>query len=105
VVLLLVALSVLLLPFLEVEAVDARETRYAPRIFGAFAEALRSSAWLPALLALGFTTGFWHYWLDRAVYRFSDARVRDAARGLLAAPPRPPLPAPRAAERLVDVVS
>jgi hypothetical protein len=40
---------------------------------------------LPALLALGFATGFMHYWLDRAVYRFSDPAVRIAARGLLEA--------------------
>jgi hypothetical protein len=55
-------------------------------IFGAFAAALRASAWVPALVALGFTTGFWHYWLDRAVYRFSSPGVRDAAVGLLAPP-------------------
>ena len=36
-----------------------------------------------SLLALGFTTGFLHYWLDRAVYRLSRPAVRNAARGLL----------------------
>ena len=36
-----------------------------------------------ALVALGFTTGFLHYWLDRAVYRLSQPAVRNAARGLL----------------------
>ena len=46
-------------------------------------------AWLtqadlvPWLVALGFTTGFVHYLLDRAVYRLSDPAVREAARGLL----------------------
>ena len=83
---LLVATSVLLLPFLEVEAVGADGAHYAERIFGAFAVALRTSVWTPALVALGFTTGFWHYWLDRAVYRFSDARVRAAACGLFREP-------------------
>jgi hypothetical protein len=84
VLLLLATFSVLLLPFLEIEAVDVSGPRYAERVFGGFATALRDSAWVPALVALGFTTAFWHYWLDRAVYRFSDARVRSAARGLLA---------------------
>jgi hypothetical protein len=37
------------------------------------------------LVALGFATGFLHYWLDRAVYRLSDPAVRIAARGLLEA--------------------
>jgi hypothetical protein len=81
------ALSVLLLPFFEVEANRAGGTYYGDRIFGAFAEQLRSSAWVPALLAIGFATGFVHYLLDRNVYRMSDPRVRSAARGLLA-PPR-----------------
>ncbi len=83
-VLALAALSVLLLPLMEVEAVDDAGPFYAERIFGAFAAALRTSSWVPALVALGFTTGFWHYWLDRAVFRFSDPRVTGAARGLVA---------------------
>ena len=77
------ALSVLLLPAMEVEAVAAEGVYYGDRIFGAFAEALRESDWVPALLALGFTTGFLHYWLDRACYRLSRPAVRSAARGLL----------------------
>ena len=48
-----------------------------------FAAALRESAWVPALVALGFATGFTHYLLDRGVYRLSDPQVRAAARGLL----------------------
>ena len=38
---------------------------------------------VPWLVALGFTTGFVHYLLDRAVYRMSDPAVRKAAKGLL----------------------
>ncbi len=75
-------LSVLLLPAMEVEAVGTQGTYYGDRIFGAFAVALRTSDWVPALLAFGFTTGFLHYWLDRAVYRLSHPAVRAAARGL-----------------------
>jgi len=77
------ALSVLLLPIMEVEAVGSDGTYYGDRIFGMLAVELRESQWVPALLALGFTTGFMHYWLDRAVYRMSRPAVRIAARGLL----------------------
>lgn len=76
-------LSVLLLPVMEVEAIASDGTYYGDRIFGMLAVELRESQWVPALLALGFTTGFMHYWLDRAVYRLSRPAVRLAARGLL----------------------
>jgi hypothetical protein len=84
--LVLVFSSVLLLPFFEVEANRQEGTYYGDRIFGAFAEGLRSSSWVPALVAIGFATGFVHYLLDRNVYRMSDPRVRSAARGLLEEP-------------------
>jgi len=69
---------------LEVEAVTDEWT-YADRIFGQAALWLRSSPLVPALLALGFATGFIHYVLDRAAFRFSSPEVRRAARGLLTA--------------------
>ena len=94
----LVALSVLLLPVMEVEAVGDGDPYYGDVIFGTLAAALRTSGWVPALVALGFTTGFWHYWLDRAVYRFGDRDVRAAARGLLA-----PRSAPQRAR--IDAIS
>ena len=75
--------SVLLLPVMEIEAVASDGTYYGDRIFGSFAVALRDSEWVPGLVALGFATGFLHYWLDRAVYRMSRPAVRIAARGLL----------------------
>jgi hypothetical protein len=77
-------LSVLLMPVMEVESASAEGVAYGERVFGALAVALRESDWLPALLAIGFASGFLHYWLDRAVYRLSDPGVRGAARGLLA---------------------
>src|SRR5437870_4972230 len=83
VVLFLTALSVLLLPLFEVEANRETGTYYGDRIFGAFATQLRTSSWVPVLVALGFATGFIHYLLDRSVYRMSDPQVRAAARGLL----------------------
>ena len=76
-------LSVVLLPLFEVEANREAGTYYGDRIFGAIATQLRTSSWVPALVALGFATGFIHYLLDRSVYRMSDPRVRVAAQGLL----------------------
>ena len=88
VLLFLAAISILLLPFFEVEATRQTETYYGDRIFGALAKGLRESSWLPALIALGFATGFNHYLLDRGIYRMSDPEVRAAARGLLKRPGR-----------------
>jgi hypothetical protein len=82
VLLVLAVVSTLLLPVMEVEAVTD-EYVYADRIFGDAAWWLRSSPFVPALLALGFATGFIHYLLDRAAFRFSSPDVRQAARGLL----------------------
>jgi hypothetical protein len=82
VLLVLAVLSTLLLPVMEVEAVND-EYAYADRIFGDAARWLRSSPFVPALLALGFAAGFIHYLLDRAAFRFSSPDVRQAARGLL----------------------
>jgi hypothetical protein len=83
VVLFLAAASILLLPVFEVEANGDGDAFYGDRIFGAIATALRTSSWVPALVALGFASGFIHYLLDRSVYRFSNAQVRAAASGLL----------------------
>lgn len=83
VLLFLALVSVLLLPVFEVEANRQVDVYYGDRIFGALATALRTSTWLPALIALGFATGFVHYLLDRSVFRMSDPKVRAAASGLL----------------------
>jgi hypothetical protein len=81
--------SVILLPFLEVEGVDDDGALYAHRIFGHFATTLRTSSWVPGLVALGLTTAFLHYWLDRSVYRCSSPRQTA----------RDPVSAGRAADR------
>jgi hypothetical protein len=83
---LLTIVSIVAMPLFEVEGNRDGGTYYGDRIFGAFGEALRTSSWVPALLALGFATGFVHYLLDRSVYRMSNADVRTAARGLLSRP-------------------
>jgi len=83
VVLFFMLLSVVFLPLFEVEANRETGTYYGDRIFGALATQLRTSTWVPALIALGFATGFIHYLLDRSVYRMSDPLVRAAASGLV----------------------
>jgi hypothetical protein len=77
------ALSVFLMPLFEIEGNRLEGTYYGDRIFGAVVTGLRTSSYVPALLALGFATGFVHYLLDRSVYRLSNPQVRAAARGLL----------------------
>ena len=49
-------------------------TYYGDRIFGAFATQLRTSTWVPALVALGFATGF------RRVENAGDGRQRMVGR-------------------------
>jgi hypothetical protein len=75
--------SVALLPLFEVEANRESGTYYGDRIYGAMATGLRTSSWVPALVAIGFASGFVHYLLDRGVFRMSDPQVRVAASGLL----------------------
>jgi hypothetical protein len=84
--LMVMLVSVILLPLFEVEA-NWPDTLpyYGDRIFGQFATALRTSSFVPVLLALGFASGFVHYLLDRSVFRLSDRQVRVAAHGLLTA--------------------
>jgi hypothetical protein len=96
VLILLMVSSVLLLPLFEVEGNRQGGTYYGDRIFGAVATGLRTSSWVPALVALGFATGFLHYLLDRSVFRLSDPQVRSAARGLLQAAEKGPTSLPAA---------
>ncbi len=86
-VILLAAVSIISLPFFEVEGNRLTDTTYyGDRIFGAFAAGLRNSTLVPVLIAIGFATGFIHYLLDRAIFRFSNPQIRLAARGLLSPP-------------------
>lgn len=84
----LAAVSAVLLPAMEVEAAAADEPVYGERLAPGLMEILTQSTVIPWLVALGFTTAFVHYLLDRAVYRLSDPAVRKAASGLLAPPTR-----------------
>src|SRR4029453_6139505 len=83
VVLFLIIVSVALLPLFEVEANQEAGAYYGDRIFGAIATQLRTSPWVPALLALGFATGLIYSLTARSVYRMSDPQVRAAASGLV----------------------
>jgi hypothetical protein len=46
-------------------------------------ELLENSNWFILLVGIGIATGFLHYLMDRAVYRFSDFETRLSARKLL----------------------
>ena len=82
----LALVSALLLAPMEVEAASEDEPSYALRFAPDLMAWLTREAMVPWLVALGFTTGFVHYLLDRAVYRLSDPAVREAARGLVDPP-------------------
>ena len=86
VVLVLVAASVLLSPWMEVEALGEGDEAYGLAVFPFLADLLARPGLVPWLVALGFVTAFVHYTLDRAVFRLSDPAVRKAARGLIDAP-------------------
>ena len=44
---------------------------------------LENSAWGTILVGVGIASGFLHYFMDRAVYRLSDAETRMSANNLL----------------------
>jgi len=79
---LLIMVSAVLLPVMEVEALHEAGPGYAERLVPVVANWLANAAWVPVLVAFGFATAFLHYALDRAVFRLSDAEVRKAAGGL-----------------------
>ena len=86
-VVLLAIVSVLGMPFLEVEAGAASE-QYGPLVFPRLSALLNTQPWLQICIALGFVTGFVHYLIDRAVFRFSNEETRACSLPLLMARPR-----------------
>ena len=74
--------SVLMTPFMEIEAVSAGG-RYSEQFFPSFMEWLQNSSWERFLVGIGLASGFMHYFMDRAVYRFSDPETRKSAQQLL----------------------
>jgi hypothetical protein len=78
----LCAFSVAMTPFFEIEAVSAGAL-YSEQVFPALMKWLQNSELYTFLVGIGLATGFLHYWLDRAVYRFSDLQTRKSALQLL----------------------
>ena len=75
-------ISVILTPFFEIEAASSG-VRYSELIFPSFMYWLENSSWFPILVGIGLASGFLHYFMDRAVYRFSDSETRMRANMLL----------------------
>ena len=82
VLLFLCSISVILTPFFEIEAVSSG-ARYSEVIFPYFMFWLENSSWVTILIGVGLASGFLHYFMDRAVYRLSDAETRISANDLL----------------------
>ena len=82
VLLFLCSISVILTPLFEIEAVSSG-ARYSEVIFPSFMYWLENSSWATILVGVGLASGFLHYFMDRAVYRLSDAETRMSAKNLL----------------------
>ena len=82
VLLFLCSISVILTPFFEIEAVSSG-ARYSELLFPSFMYWLENSSWATILVGVGLASGFLHYFMDRAVYRLSDAETRMSAKNLL----------------------
>ncbi len=78
----LCSFSVIMTPFFEVEAVSLG-ARYSELLFPSFIYWLENSSLVTFLVGVGFASGFLHYYMDRAVYRFSDAETCKSAKNLL----------------------
>ena len=68
-------LTIVAVPFLEIDSVDVADGLGADWIPG-WQTMLVESSWLTLCLGLAFASGFVHYLMDRAVYRFSDPMLR-----------------------------
>tara|TARA_B100000945_G_C20397209_1_gene605459 strand:+ start:310 stop:1554 length:1245 start_codon:yes stop_codon:yes gene_type:complete len=75
-------ISVILTPFFEIESVSSG-VRYSELIFPTLLYWLENSSSLTFILGVGLASGFVHYFMDRAVYRFSDSETRKCAKDLL----------------------
>ena len=67
--------TIVAVPFLEIDSVDVSNSLGAEWIPG-WQNLLMESSWLTLCLGLAFASGFVHYLMDRAVYRFSDPMLR-----------------------------
>ena len=67
--------TIVAVPFLEIDSVDVSNSLGTEWIPG-WQNFLMESSWLTFCLGLAFASGFVHYLMDRAVYRFSDPMLR-----------------------------
>ena len=76
------SLTVILTPFFEIEAISVNGS-YAEKVYPRLMEWLSRSDWTLFFVVLGITTGFLHYWMERAVFRISDKNTRKVVFPLL----------------------
>ena len=82
VLILLCVLSIVMTPFMEVEALSV-ESSYSAQWWPEWWNWMQGQSWLPILLVIGFSSGFIHYLMDRAVFRFSNPQTRSVLTKLL----------------------
>jgi hypothetical protein len=82
VLILLCLVSLLMTPMMEIEALSA-DSAYSTQWWPEWWEWIQRQSWLPLVMVIGFSTGFIHYLMDRAVYRFSDPQTRSVLTKLL----------------------
>ena len=82
VLILLCLVSLLMTPMMEIEALSA-DSAYSAQWWPEWWEWIQRQSWLPLVMVIGFSSGFIHYLMDRAVYRFSDPQTRSVLTKLL----------------------
>lgn len=82
VLILLCILSILMTPIMELEALSA-DSAYSAQWWPEWWNWMQQQSWLPILFVVGFSSGFIHYLMDRAVYRFSHPQTRSVLTQLL----------------------
>ena len=82
VLILLCLVSLLMTPMMEIEALSA-DSAYSAQWWPEWWEWIQRQSWLPLVMVIGFSSGFIHYLMDRAVYRFSDPQTHSVLTKLL----------------------
>ena len=82
VLILLCLVSLLMTPMMEIEALSA-DSAYSAQWWPEWWEWIQRQSWLPLVMVIGFSSGFIHYLMDRAVYRFSDPQTGSVLTKLL----------------------
>ena len=82
VLILLCLVSLLMTPMMEIEALSA-DSAYSAKWWPEWWEWIQRQSWLQLVMVIGFSSGFIHYLMDRAVYRFSDPQTRSVLTKLL----------------------